>query len=170
VFFPIEEGLKNGSFIDGNLKNKIVNKPITRYNPLKDMRATMGVNVWENDNVIDKGLPYRLGSSMTKAEFLKLKALGQTGLPIKGVAPMSTTNIKGDLLSQEITMKSDAGTQDYSQIPGRNGVPSQGSRRGASGLNSALRHQINALEAQRKNLTAVERGVSSLKNQYRTSL
>jgi len=50
IFAPIEEALKNNfSFVDPAQKQKIVNKPIIRYNPLKDIRASMGVAIWEND-------------------------------------------------------------------------------------------------------------------------
>jgi hypothetical protein len=40
------------------MRNKIPIKPINRYNPLKDMRATMGVAVWEADKKVDEGGDY----------------------------------------------------------------------------------------------------------------
>ena len=63
------------------MRNKIPIKPITRYNPLVDMKATMGVAVWEADKKVDEGGEYLVGRSMKRAEFNRIKAMGQTGLP-----------------------------------------------------------------------------------------
>lgn len=41
----------------------------------------MGVAVWEAEKKVDEGGDYIIGSSMTRAEFNRIKALGQTGLP-----------------------------------------------------------------------------------------
>ena len=76
IFAPIEEGVRTGSFIDQTMKGKIVNKPIVYYNPLSHMKASMGVEVREDDEVTQAGAIYRFGSRMTRGEFERLKALG----------------------------------------------------------------------------------------------
>lgn len=69
IFQPVEQIIENGVFIDTNMRSKITVKPIARYNPLKDMRATMGVTTWEAAKIIDEGGEYQMGTSMTRQEF-----------------------------------------------------------------------------------------------------
>ena len=66
IFQPLEQIIENGVFIDSNMRSKITVKPIVRYNPLKDMRATMGVTTWESSKIIDEGGDYQMGASMTR--------------------------------------------------------------------------------------------------------
>ena len=69
IFQPVEQIIENGLFIDSYMRSKITVKPIVRYNPLKDMRATMGVTTWESSKIIDEGGDYQMASSMTRQEF-----------------------------------------------------------------------------------------------------
>jgi hypothetical protein len=62
------------------MRGKIVNKPIAYFNPLTKLKASMGVDVRENEELTQAGGEYRptgRGTSMTRAEFERLRALGQ---------------------------------------------------------------------------------------------
>jgi hypothetical protein len=48
------------------MRGKITAKPIIRYNPLKDMRATMGVTTWESSKILEEGGEYHVATSMTR--------------------------------------------------------------------------------------------------------
>jgi hypothetical protein len=61
--------IESGIFIDPNMRNKIPIKLIARYNPLKDMRATMGVTTWEASKILEEGGDYHVTSSMSKQDF-----------------------------------------------------------------------------------------------------
>ena len=62
----MEQIIENGVFIDQNMRGKITAKPIIRYNPLKDMRATMGVTTWESSKILEDGGEYHVATSMTR--------------------------------------------------------------------------------------------------------
>ena len=76
IFVPVEKIIESGIFIDPNMRSKIPIKPILRYNPLKDMKATMGVTSWESSKILEEGGDYQVPSSMSKQDFIRLKALG----------------------------------------------------------------------------------------------
>jgi hypothetical protein len=78
IFATIEEAVRTGNYIDPQMRGKIVDKPIAYYNPLSKLKASMGVDVRENEELTQAGGDYRPpgGRGMTRAEFERLRALG----------------------------------------------------------------------------------------------
>ena len=61
------------------MRAKIVNKPIAFYNPLTQLKASIGVDVRENNELTQEGGAYKsrgASMNMTRAEFERLRAQG----------------------------------------------------------------------------------------------
>lgn len=43
LFAPIEVGMATGTFFDSSAKSRIVAKPITRYNPIQDVKVIIQI-------------------------------------------------------------------------------------------------------------------------------
>jgi hypothetical protein len=78
IFSPVEEVMRTGTFIDPQRKAKLQINSLITFNPLKELKATMGVALLENQQMKDDGGAYHSinGSVMSKQQFEHLKSLG----------------------------------------------------------------------------------------------